>query len=75
MIDLKICNPINVETEDAFRNDGTCTSAIQIWVAAGSMNLLLDIVVLILPMPSIYKIQLATYKKVTLMIAFGVGFM
>lgn len=34
-----------------------------------------DLIVLVLPMPSIYKLQLRKYKKVTLMVTFGLGLM
>lgn len=54
---------------------GNCHSAPILWIIGGAVNILADIIVLVLPMPSIYKLQLATYKKITLMITFGLGFM
>lgn len=39
------------------------------------INIIADMIVLVLPMPYIYRLQLATYKKVTLLFTFGVGFM
>lgn len=54
---------------------GKCQPATELYIVGGAINIVADVVVLVLPMPSIYKLQLATYKKVTLMITFGIGFM
>lgn len=39
----------------------------------GVLNLLTDVVVLLLPVPYLYGLQMRTYKKVVLMGVFGVG--
>ncbi|PKX94234.1 putative integral membrane protein [Aspergillus novofumigatus IBT 16806] len=39
----------------------------------GVINLVTDVAVLVTPMPSLYKLQMATYKKVTLITVFGLG--
>jgi hypothetical protein len=37
------------------------------------INLVTDFIVLVLPMPSLYRLQMATYKKATLIAVFGLG--
>jgi hypothetical protein len=39
----------------------------------GVINLVTDVAVLVTPMPSLYRLQMAKYKKVTLITVFGLG--
>ncbi|KAJ4389492.1 hypothetical protein N0V93_006961 [Gnomoniopsis smithogilvyi] len=73
LIITKACTPFEYNWDKTIPT-GTCRSATLLSVIGGSVNILADFIVLVLPMPYIYKLQLATYKKVTLMITFGIGF-
>ncbi|CCC06237.1 hypothetical protein SMACR_00454 [Sordaria macrospora] len=47
--------------------------ALYSFTITGVLNLLTDVVVLLLPVPYLYGLQMRTYKKVVLMGVFGVG--
>lgn len=71
---LMACTPVEFNWDKTITT-GVCHPITVLWVVTGSVNFIADVIVLVLPMPSIYKLQLATYRKVTLMITFGIGFM
>ena len=53
---------------------GVCGNQILVYVIAIVVNLLLDIVILSLPMPLIWGLQIPLRKKVALCAIFGLGF-
>lgn len=71
---MKACSPFEYNWDKTITG-GTCLPNKILWIIGGSINIIADLIVLVLPMPSIYKLQLRRYKKVTLMITFGLGFM
>ncbi|PYH87956.1 putative integral membrane protein [Aspergillus ellipticus CBS 707.79] len=52
---------------------GKCGDRVKSFTVMGVINLVTDLVVLVIPMPLLYRLQMAQYKKVTLMIVFGLG--
>jgi hypothetical protein len=58
-------------TEADFVSQGHCGPATELWIVAGSLNIVTDVIVLVLPMPYLVKLEMKMYKKVTLMITFG----
>ncbi|KAJ5479303.1 hypothetical protein N7530_004812 [Penicillium desertorum] len=52
---------------------GSCGNQVTSFTATGVINLITDVVVLVTPMPLLYKLQMATYKKVTFITIFGLG--
>ncbi|CAN8095580.1 unnamed protein product [Discula destructiva] len=72
VIDLKICKPIQYIWDKSI--DGTCGPDTEFYITTGVINIIAGLIVLVLPMPYIYKLQLAAYKKITLMFTFGIGF-
>ncbi|KAJ0123092.1 integral membrane protein [Diaporthe amygdali] len=50
-----------------------CGPSTELWIVAGSLNILTDLIVLIIPMPYLFKLEMTMYKKVTLMVTFGLG--
>ena len=54
---------------------GVCGSSINSVLATSIINLSIDIIILILPMPMIWRLQMAARRKVALTITFGLGFM
>ena len=53
--------------------DGQCGNQVLSYQVTGALNLLTDLIVLLLPMPYLYGLNLALYKKVVLMVTFAVG--
>ncbi|RAR09007.1 integral membrane protein [Stemphylium lycopersici] len=52
---------------------GKCSNQVTSLTATAVVNLVTDVMVLLLPMRPLYKLQMATYKKVTLFAVFGLG--
>jgi hypothetical protein len=53
----------------------TCNNInLQGWLSA-TFNIVLDVCMLSLPMPELYRLSLSTKKKVHVMLMFGVGFL
>ncbi|KAJ5917760.1 hypothetical protein N7454_010135 [Penicillium verhagenii] len=44
-----------------------------IWYSNAAMQILSDVVILVLPMPALYKLQLPPHQKIGIMVVFGVG--
>ncbi|KAL4745344.1 hypothetical protein BDW72DRAFT_211488 [Aspergillus terricola var. indicus] len=67
-----ICRPFAYNWDKTIRG-GYCGDQVTSFTITGIINLVTDVVVLVLPMPSLSKLQMATYKKVTLIAVFGLG--
>ncbi len=53
--------------------DGHCGNQVLSYEVTGALNLVTDLIVLFLPMPYLYGLNLALYKKLVLMVTFAVG--
>ncbi|KAH1850236.1 hypothetical protein KXW75_006808, partial [Aspergillus fumigatus] len=67
-----ICRPFAFNWDQTIPG-GSCGDQVTSFTATGVINLVTDVVVLVTPMPSLYRLQMATYKKVTLITVFGLG--
>ncbi|KAL4733773.1 hypothetical protein BDV11DRAFT_199484 [Aspergillus similis] len=67
-----ICRPFAYNWDQTIPG-GHCGNQVTSFQITGTINLLTDVVVLVLPMPNLSKLQMATYKKVTLIAVFGLG--
>lgn len=54
---------------------GVCGSAIKALVATSVINLVVDLMIIVLPMPMVWQLQMAARKKIALTMTFGLGFM
>jgi hypothetical protein len=66
-----MCRPINYNWD--FTVKGTCGNRNAGFVAAAALNTATDIMVLVLPMPFIWKLQLSTARKLSLIFLFSFG--
>ena len=66
-----LCRPIDYNWDFTVR--GTCGDRNAGFVAAAALNTATDIMVLALPIPIIWKLQLSTARKLSLMILFSFG--
>lgn len=55
--------------------EGKCGPATMLWIVAGTINIATDVIVLTLPMPYLWRLDMLLWKRVTLMITFGLGFL
>lgn len=67
-----ICSPVEYNW-DKFSVVGTCGDVRMLWAVTGGLNIFTDLVVMLLPMPYIYGLSLQMYKKIGLMVTFGIG--
>lgn len=56
-----------------FRTHGQCVHAVAWWHANAAINLVLDIIILIMPMPHLRRLPLPTKQRIILMAIFGLG--
>ena len=52
---------------------GHCKSVTVEEITSVSVNMAIDIAIVVLPMPSLWKLQMATKKKVGISVLFGLG--
>ncbi|KAL2150090.1 hypothetical protein VTH82DRAFT_7766 [Thermothelomyces myriococcoides] len=69
---LTICQPFAFNWDPTIPG-GHCGNQVLSYKITGVLNLVTDIVVLLLPMPYLYGLNLALYKKLVLMVTFAVG--
>lgn len=54
---------------------GHCVSELGVWLANASSTIFSDIMILLLPIPQVWKLNLRTPEKVGLTVVFGLGFL
>lgn len=67
-----ICTPVQLNW-DKFHYTGTCGDVKMLWAVTGGLNIFSDLVIMLLPMPYLYGLSLQLYKKIGLMVTFGIG--
>ncbi|GES63288.1 integral membrane protein [Aspergillus terreus] len=72
LVGCLICRPFAYNWDQTIPG-GSCGNQVTSFTATGVINLVTDVVVLVTPMPLLYRLQMAMYKRVTLMTVFGLG--
>ncbi|KAL1597051.1 hypothetical protein SLS60_008633 [Paraconiothyrium brasiliense] len=67
-----ICRPFAYNWDKTIIG-GSCGNQVTSFTVTGIINLITDAMVLLLPMYPLSKLQMATYKKITLITVFGLG--
>ena len=69
-----ICRPFEYSWNKSI--EGECADALQGWLVTGIMNLLLDVGIVVLPLPLLWRLHLSISKRIglTLMFTIGAGF-
>jgi hypothetical protein len=67
-----ICRPFAFNWDQTIVG-GSCGDQVTSFTVTGVINLVTDVVVLVTPMPILYKLQMARYKKATFIAIFGLG--
>ena len=68
-----ICSPIPFSWDPTIT--GTCGNRNALWLAIGVLNIVTDVLVLALPMPMLWRLQIPQKKKIALSLIFGLGFL
>jgi hypothetical protein len=66
-----LCRPLAYNWDTTIK--GSCGQRNATYVVAGTLNLITDLMVMVLPLPLIYKLQLNVAKKVALVSVFCIG--
>ena len=69
-----ICRPISYRWDFSIRG-GSCGDRKSLDLYIASFNLILDAILVVLPMPMLWGLQMATHRKVALSGIFGLGIM
>ncbi|KAI1642805.1 uncharacterized protein F4817DRAFT_351738 [Daldinia loculata] len=67
-----LCKPVQY-TWDKSIQDGKCPGQMISFIVTGITNLALDILVVLLPMPMLFRLHMSLAKKFVIVIMFGVG--
>ena len=68
------CRPIQANWDHTIE-DAKCGNQRAGWLGTGVANIITDVIILSLPMPSVWDLQLPTRTKVAVLGVFGLGFM
>jgi hypothetical protein len=71
---LTLCQPI-ARNWDMTITDGFCGDQVMYYMWLGIINVVTDIVMLLLPLPFLYNLNLKLRKKVVLLGMFSIGFL
>ena len=67
-----VCNPVQFNWDKGI--EGTCDpKALEVYLAAGITNLVVDTVIVGMPMPLLFRLTMPRGKKVGVMAVFSVG--
>ncbi|KAK8105154.1 hypothetical protein PG999_008513 [Apiospora kogelbergensis] len=69
-----ICQPIS-KNWDLLMTDGYCGNQVLSFTITGAINLVTDIMVLVLPLPNLYKLQVPIQQRMVLVGVFSLGFL
>ncbi|KAK7955852.1 uncharacterized protein PG986_005074 [Apiospora aurea] len=69
-----ICQPIS-KNWDLFMTGGDCGDQVLSFTVTGVTNLITDVMVLVLPLPNLYKLQAPIQQRVVLVGVFSLGFL
>ena len=71
---ISYCRPIQYSWDRSIPG-GHCGNTLSLELASGAINLAMDFVLIILPMPVIWKLQMPFKKKAIVTSVFSIGFM
>ncbi|KAF2715753.1 hypothetical protein K504DRAFT_511193 [Pleomassaria siparia CBS 279.74] len=66
------CNPV-AQNFDIRITAGSCIDRASLFVATAVLNMIIDIILLLLPIPMVVNLQMSRSKKISLLAIFGVG--
>ncbi|QKX55356.1 uncharacterized protein TRUGW13939_02448 [Talaromyces rugulosus] len=67
------CNPIRKAWTPEL--PGTCISTDKLWLGSGSTSLIIDVIILVIPMPTLWQLQLKTSRRILIIGVFVCAYM
>ncbi|KAF7533876.1 hypothetical protein G7054_g6682 [Neopestalotiopsis clavispora] len=71
-VTLFLCQPIAFNWDTTIAG-GKCGNTLASWKSTGIVNIITDVIILLVPIPSLCKVQMALYKKLVLIGVFALG--
>ena len=68
-----ICRPLSKAWDPT--QPGVCENTLRSLVAISSINMATDLIIILLPMPMVWRLQMARRRKTELTLIFAFGFM
>lgn len=68
------CHPIAFYWDQTIPN-GTCVNQTQLFLATACLNLVLDVIIVLMPIPVVWSLQMSTLRKAAINAIFGMGIM
>lgn len=68
-----VCQPFSMNWETV--SGGSCGDQVLWFIVSGTINLTMNVAVILLPLPALYKLRLGIYKKLALFVVFSLGFL
>lgn len=68
---LLLCRPIQYNWDKTI--DGHCSPSYYPYVSSASINMGLDVIIFLLPIPMLWRLQMDSRRKIYLCLIFGVG--
>ena len=72
IVDLAMCTPVNFFWDKTVPG-GRCINQNAFYITGSSVQLLTDIVILVIPLPAVWSLQINIAKKIALSIIFLLG--
>lgn len=72
LIAFLLCQPLAFNWDPTIPG-GRCGDQNSAFLASGVLNLIIDILVIVLPLPMLWNLHMATHKRVGLMLMFSTG--
>lgn len=73
IVTLAGCRPFAANWDKISYPNYQCVNTSQFYISQGAIGAFLDIAILLLPLPAIWKLQLKTSKKVAISLLFTIG--
>lgn len=68
-----MCNPIQKAWETSL--PGTCLNTGLLWTGSGATSLIIDVIILLLPLPMLWKLQIKTIRRIQISGVFLCGYL
>lgn len=72
LVTLFLCKPIAFNWDTTIAG-GKCGNTLASWKSTGIVNIITDAMILLLPVPSLCKVQMVLYKKLVIIAMFTLG--
>lgn len=66
-----LCSPVQFNWDKSI--DGECYNQNTAYLAAGIMNLIVDVIIVILPMPQLFRLKMPFARRLGIASMFGLG--